>query len=161
MFRFNVIEEDQSETRYLIFERKYYGVTLQKILNDIIMLIAPQHKLLTQQAGRNKYRRFLKYTTKPKSSVWECQRVIFQWLREDVLKNEKYNHLIRNTRRKPNPKPRPKLRPIRSDRLIEPFFIRLSNQMHSLLMLSSKTTQKLNSYNDLIRPKKEKLHFIN
>ncbi len=128
-------------------------------MEDYFRLMTPDYRLISIQAGRNKYLRYLRYVTKLEAPRWERENVIFRWLREDTLKNEDYNQLIRNTQLKPDPKPRPRLRPRRSNRLLHPFTRRLQAEFHDFVDLSEETLQRYNAYNDQVRVRRATSHY--
>lgn len=154
-----VIAEDGAEGRYLLVQRHYGRVSRHRLLEDYFRLLTPEHRLISIQAGRNKYLRYLRYVTKPRAPRWERENVLFRWLREDALKNEEYNSLLRNSERKPDPKPRPRLRPRRSNRLLEPFGRRLPAEFQDFTDLSEAILERYNDYNDRVYGRRYTTHY--
>lgn len=152
-------EEENNQTigRFLFLEKNYSNVSYPSVLNDIFSFLVPSVKLTTSMVGHKSKRR-LNFITKNEASLEERRKIIFKWLKEFVNKNPKYNHLIRNTERKPASK-KIHLKPISSKRLIYPFNFRLSKELYTILNFEPKIQETLNEFQENTKSYISKKHY--
>jgi hypothetical protein len=87
----------------------------------------------------------------------ERQKVFFCWVKDLIIKNKKYNNLIRNSE-KPRKKNKP-IKPDRSNRLILPFSPRFFTEFNKIFYFEGELFEKLNEMDEKPFSMKIKKHF--
>jgi hypothetical protein len=146
----------QNEGKYLIIERNYSKINFNNMYYDIVDLISPFFKIIEQQKKTRKTS-YIKYIKKKNSNFYERQKTFFWWIKKFIIKNDKYNNLIRNPS-----KPKKKnisIKNKKSNRVTFPFSSRFFTEFNKIFYFEGELFNKLNEMDQKNYSKKTKKHF--
>jgi len=136
--------------RLLLLERKYGRVGSAALLADLFGLLTPALRLVATVAGHGSRRRTV-YGVRAGAPLSQRRRLLYRWLAELVNKNDDFNHLRRNSARKPASK-KVRTRPERSRRLTVAFRPRLAVELQRLLAADDPLLERLEDFDEKASP---------
>jgi hypothetical protein len=143
-------EEPEAAERLLLLERKYGRVGSAALLADLFGLLTPALRLVATVAGHGSRRRTV-YAVRAGAPLEQRRRLLYGWLRDLVAKNPDFNHLRRNTLRKPASK-KVRTKPERSRRLTVSFRPRLAAELRRLLAGDDPLLERLEDFDAKAAP---------
>jgi hypothetical protein len=150
-------QETSKEIKFFIVTRNFTKSSFRSIFFDVFNVLSPYYKVYTQTRKRGKIK-FQVFSKKPAIDITIRSSSIFNWIKNQVMKNPKYNHLVRNLK-KARPKQKSFYTPKTSKRLTKSFSHRINNEVSKFFWLHSDVNNMLNEYNKKISESKFSKHF--
>lgn len=150
-------ETSKQDYKFLLVERKYNQVNYKEAFEDIFNMLTPNYKFFIEVRGEG-LRRYQNFSKRWSDNLKDRSKFIIRWLKEQVNKNKKYEHLIRNPK-KSKPKPKVIFNPKTSKRINVTFDERLNTEFEKIFTYQTDFWQKLNDFDTSFRSARQKKHF--